>query len=204
MNSKRKHPALPPFLETADGSYVAGLDQANKLQDYFCGNFPVNTTLPEVDIVVPDLICDVQICRDSLLHDMLSLNTSKANSPDAIPAIVLKNCAHVLVQLLARLFQMSLSDGFLPTSWKSGYVFPIFNHTGPLHYYLSFPSYWRNKYIDWFITIPVMLFMLSNMHLCLKSQLKLTFWPWLHIWQMLLRQKKTGWCNIFRRPKSFW
>ena len=55
-----------------------------------------------------------------------SLDTSKASGPDGIPAIVLKQCARVLATPLAKLFNLSLKQGYFPVKWKEARVQPAF------------------------------------------------------------------------------
>jgi hypothetical protein len=57
-----------------------------------------------------------------------SLDTSKASGPDGIPAIVLKQCARVLATPLAKLFNLSLKQGYYPEKWKEARVQPAFKN----------------------------------------------------------------------------
>ena len=56
---------------------------------------------------------------------LLKLKTGKATGPDAIPVWVLKDFAHILSGPLTAIFNSSLRQGVVPSSWKSSYVVPL-------------------------------------------------------------------------------
>ena len=55
-----------------------------------------------------------------------NLNPNKAAGIDAIPPRILKENAHDLAPILAKIFQASLDTGKLPSDWKNANVSPIF------------------------------------------------------------------------------
>ena len=75
-------------------------------------------------------------CKDSLtdLHidvkgveKLLSdIKPHKANGPDNIPNLVLKNCATALAPGITLIFQKSIDSGTLPKDWTDANVAPVF------------------------------------------------------------------------------
>lgn len=59
-----------------------------------------------------------------------SLKPNKSAGPDEIPAIFLISCAHSLSVPLSILFRRSISEGYMPSLWKSAYITPI-HKNGP-------------------------------------------------------------------------
>lgn len=70
---------------------------------------------------------------------LLSLNTSKAFGPEAIPPRALKECVSELVSVLARLFRFCLKVITILFSWTPALVRPI-----PKNIDLFNPSNYRN------------------------------------------------------------
>ena len=57
---------------------------------------------------------------------MSNINTSKSAGPDQHHPRPIKECAEILVEPLAKLYQKSLDSGVVPDSWKESVVSPIF------------------------------------------------------------------------------
>lgn len=71
--------------------------------------------------VSPNEVCDV----------LSNLEVGKAAGPDGINNIVLKHCATQLSVPLSRLFNLSLSSGIFPGTWKEANVTPIYKKNDP-------------------------------------------------------------------------
>ena len=56
---------------------------------------------------------------------MLSLDTSKANGPDAVSARMLKKITHAIVPSVTALFNLSIQTDHIPCDWKLSHVVPI-------------------------------------------------------------------------------
>ena len=54
------------------------------------------------------------------------MNPLKASGPDAIPNMVLKNCADSLAPVMSEIFQLSLDSGNLPDDWKKANISSVF------------------------------------------------------------------------------
>ncbi len=68
---------------------------------------------------------NIKILNNDVFYALSGLNPRKAYGPDAIPPIVLKNCASVLSPSLVKLFRLCLSTSIFPSCWKYAYVLPV-------------------------------------------------------------------------------
>ena len=70
--------------------------------------------------------CSAASCTaDKVLFLITSLDSSKANGPDGISAQMLKGTALSIAPSLAKLFNISISQGHFPACWKTSSVVPI-------------------------------------------------------------------------------
>lgn len=60
-----------------------------------------------------------------MYRHLKSLDLSKTAGPDALPATFIVNCADELTEPVTLLFRRSLSDGIVPSLWKSAFISPI-------------------------------------------------------------------------------
>jgi len=63
--------------------------------------------------------------EDDVAKVLAELETNKSHGPDNIPPIILKLCAKELAPSRAKLFNISLSSGNLPSEWKVANVVPM-------------------------------------------------------------------------------
>ena len=70
-----------------------------------------------------ELLCSEEEAFDLLL----SLDTTKSYGPDGISAKMLKGVACSLTLVLTRLFNLSITSCFVPSSWKTSRIVPIPN-----------------------------------------------------------------------------
>ena len=128
----RNKPSIPPLFHGPE-VLTSPLDKANLFADNFVRNstvsdegHPLPAFPPRTDNEVSDpLITPKKVAR--IIH---TLDASKATGPDRIPVIVLKMCSPELSSVLAKLFNMCLSDSVFPSSWKVASVVPIFKGAG--------------------------------------------------------------------------
>ena len=74
---------------------------------------------------------------DQVLKALLNLDGNSAMGPDSLHPLLLKRCANELAYPLHVIFTRCLSEGQLPTDWKSSTVLPIFKkgtRYDPLNY----------------------------------------------------------------------
>jgi len=118
-----------PSLIQGDQVLSDAKDKAN----LFCSIFANISTLDDQGIEPPAFserttkkLPQIRIFPKCVRRTLQSLDTSKASGPDGIPAIVLKQCARVLATPLAKLFNLSLKQGYFPEKWKEARVQPAF------------------------------------------------------------------------------
>ncbi|XP_073669588.1 uncharacterized protein [Paramisgurnus dabryanus] len=80
-----------------------------------------NGTAPLLADTDPKLMVTVEEVRCSFR----SVNTRKAEGPDAIPGRVLKECAYQLADVFADIFNMSLATSTVPTCFKTATIIPV-------------------------------------------------------------------------------
>ena len=61
-----------------------------------------------------------------VLNKLQTLDHRKAQGPDGLPTIILKECAEELVSPITYIFNITLQTGFIPEDWKTARVVPIF------------------------------------------------------------------------------
>ena len=61
---------------------------------------------------------------------IMSLDLSKASSPDCVSVVVTKNCEPKLSYILVELFNKCLKESCFPDCWKVSSVFPVFKNVG--------------------------------------------------------------------------
>ena len=100
-------------------------------EGYFAQCF--NTAVPQLDdssferFQLDPLCCpDDLLCSEDEVTDLLlNLDTTKANGPDGISAIMLKSTAYSIAPGLTKFFNKCISSGRLPSTWKLSSVVPI-------------------------------------------------------------------------------
>ena len=144
----RKSSTIPSIL-SGDEVYNTDEAKAKLFNDYFLEvqslpNQPDNPTFEEQD--EPDNTIDMITIVPSDVEDVLKcLNPNKAYGPDGISPRVLKEGGPVLVSILTKLFNLSLTKGIFPSTWKMANVCPIFKKaeefftktTDQSHYFLQ-------------------------------------------------------------------
>jgi hypothetical protein len=119
--------SFPPLIHP-DGSI--SIDPKSKA-DSFANLFSENSTLDDSNAspsnypAATATMTPIKFRSRKIRQILLNLVTNKSNGPDGIPAIVLKRCAPELAPTLSKLFQLSLSTGVYPSSWKSAIIHPI-------------------------------------------------------------------------------
>ena len=128
VKSKYKNKTSPTLLKFLDKSETSPCGKANLLNQFFHSNFTYDdqTTLPHINAFThPDLmVFTFDIPEVRLLLE--TLNTSKAAGTDELPAKILRECAAELAPSLTQLYNLALSSGRLPQTWKTANISPVF------------------------------------------------------------------------------
>ncbi|XP_028413970.1 uncharacterized protein LOC114536830 [Dendronephthya gigantea] len=82
-------------------------------------------SLKTFPLLTSDLLSDISISEDEVVHHLSNLIPTKSPGPDKIPGQILKECSSVIAPSLCLLFNHSLQSGTLPTEWKSANVTPV-------------------------------------------------------------------------------
>ena len=119
-----------PTLIDSDGSSVSSpASKATLLNLCFSKNF--NSSTPPITrtdmLPMPPYPCpDEFLCpEEKTYHLISSLDVNKASGLDKISARMLKGTAPSITPIITALFNMSLSTGIFPDSWKSSLIVPI-------------------------------------------------------------------------------
>ena len=82
-------------------------------------------------------LTDIEIDETIIIDAINELSSTSAAGPDAIPPLLLINCTAELAPALKLLFTQSLMHGFIPASFKSAAITPVFKSgikTSPCNY----------------------------------------------------------------------
>lgn len=120
-----------PSLSYNNLEAVTPKEKADMLNSFFsmCWNYSVAPlhdnaeSSRDFSTACPDcLLCTI----DEVLSLIRGLDVSKANGPDGISAHMLKSTALSIAPSLCDLFNISISNGHFPETWKRANIVPIF------------------------------------------------------------------------------
>lgn len=123
-----------PVLSSPDGSiYTSDIDKANCLNRFFSSVYTTS------DNITPNFISRVpnNVNLDSVIFSECkvsnAINRLKSNSPggpDGLPSTFFKGCSLSLCAPLAKLFNISMATGTVPSIWLKANVIPVFKGKG--------------------------------------------------------------------------
>ena len=119
-----------PTLHYQDTAAESNSEKANLLNEFFSACF--NRDIPPLSPADTDYhnahynSCpeDLLCTTDEVLFLIQTLDSSKANGPDGVSAQMLKTTAHSIAPSITKLFNLSISHGRFPESWKTSTVVP--------------------------------------------------------------------------------
>jgi hypothetical protein len=120
-----------PSLVSQDGTIHTGdKDKANLFNSYFTGVQSLQTEpeeLPEHHDE-PDAphLEQITATQQDVVDLLSNLDVNKAYGPDDISPRVLREATPVIASTIRKIFNLSLSTGIFPTSWKLANVVPIY------------------------------------------------------------------------------
>lgn len=134
INCKKKSDGYPAILEFKGSSSSDVSVLTNFFASFFSEIYDVNSSFYPDSSYISSLnqvsgsfnVNDIALSREQVLYHLQLLDDDSSFGPDGIPAIVLKNCADLLVDPLCVLFNLSLQSGVFPELWKKSFITPIF------------------------------------------------------------------------------
>lgn len=132
IKSNKQHNSYPSSMTYNDQPVESGEDICNSFADFFNSNYLDSS--PEASQTIfnaPDLtrsaadICTIEVSDSKILHLLKNLDCNKSAGPDGIHPNLLVQCAESLTQPVVILFNRSLSEGIMPSIWKSALITPI-------------------------------------------------------------------------------
>ena len=109
-------------------------EKANLLNSFFHSTFsPAQSTPPTTGLPpsIDGTLSSIQLTESEVIKALEDLDPKKACGPDGIPGQLLKTTAKEIAPSLCRLFNLSLSLGSVPASWKLANVTPVFKKDDP-------------------------------------------------------------------------
>ena len=102
-------------------------EKACLLSDYFGSVFTVdNHVLPDFNVLCNSKIRSFNCETRTMIKIIKKLKLSCSPGPDGITAGFLKNIVAQIADPLCKLYNVSLSSGFIPKDWKIAHVIPIY------------------------------------------------------------------------------
>ena len=127
VKSRTGTSSVPSCIEYNGIKAYCPADKAEIFNKFFHSVFsrPVDEFSPPSNMSSSHVISDLICTEDDVAKVLAELETNKSHGPDNIPPRILKVCAKELAPSLAKLFNISLSSGNLPSEWKVANVVPI-------------------------------------------------------------------------------
>ena len=129
-NKKHKSfPSLPPLLTENNELVFDNLQKANIFNKFFQSIYTKDNgqTLNLPERTSPEnSIYNFYITPEQITSAITNLPRKASQTPDKIPAILLKNIHPSINEFLTLLFNLSLQTGKLPWQWKCSNITPIF------------------------------------------------------------------------------
>ena len=116
-------------LKKEDGTFTENdQDKAEVLNTFFSSVFVEegDDPIPELKVNYKTILDDISINEENMLQVLKNLKISKSPGPDGIHPRILRELCHELAHPLLSLFNKTVQDGELPSSWKEAEVKPIF------------------------------------------------------------------------------
>ena len=105
-------------------------DKARLFNSYFYSVFNdkdlTNDSLTTTNETSGASLSDIVITAEDVHEALVSLDPNKVMGPDGISPKVLKYCADALCQPISYLFQLTITNSYLPSEWRTHCVIPIF------------------------------------------------------------------------------
>ena len=130
--SPNEKPSIPSLIYQ-ERSISDSQEKANLLNEFFTEQ----TILNDDNVPIPDIsytnssMPSFTVSPHEVQSVLLSLTLGKASGPDEINNRVLRELSNVLSVPLCELFNKSLTEGVVPTSWKKAHVCAVYKKGDP-------------------------------------------------------------------------
>ncbi len=130
-----------PFPEAESDNILA-----EDFSDYFIGKIRnIRTKLDEMDVppIEPEIDCAHSFSTFAPLSEedirkLIFKSPAKSSALDPVPTDIVIKCLDILIPIITRIVNLSLSTGEFPTQFKLAYILPLLKKLG---LELIFPSY---------------------------------------------------------------
>ena len=127
--TKRSHPVANLIHNNRTVTFDS--EKADILQQQYCSVFTRdNGILPDCPqrVTDTDTLCNIVLSDRDIINAIRLLNSNSCPGPDGIHPKFFNNIYSYLVKPLKRIFNLSLSTGVVPQSWKISEVIPIYKN----------------------------------------------------------------------------
>ena len=123
---------IGPLIDATKSLIVCPRKMAEILSRQYCSVFsqPQHPNIQSRELF-PDeplsesITTNIYLSNDELEAAMNDISINAAAGPDGFPAVLLKNCRHILAAPLASIWRKSLREGSVPITCKSANITPI-------------------------------------------------------------------------------
>ena len=118
---------LPATMYFGSEEVSEDVDKANFFNQFFHSVFNDYSTLPsnEPSTIPADSLSSISISIHDTWDVLVTLDSTKAMGYDGIPPLILKHAATELVDPIHYLFNLCISQSYLPSEWRSHLITPI-------------------------------------------------------------------------------
>ena len=120
MLGRPKTTPIPPLVGPDGTPLTDDSDKAELLADFFAQQSQLDTDdlpIPETASArLPPILDNIVVLEEEVFSELNSIDPSKSNGSDNLPSKLLKMSAIIIKTPLTKLFNMSLTQGILPTS----------------------------------------------------------------------------------------
>lgn len=116
-----------PALIFENALHFDDREKCEILANIFSKSFtlPQNTELPTFEPLTRYSLENIYFTVSDVSKLLKALPARNSNTPDLIPAILLKNCHQSLAPIVTEFFRTSIDSGEIPDLWKKSFVIPV-------------------------------------------------------------------------------
>jgi hypothetical protein len=128
IKSKRRDQSGVAPLRDGDVLQSDPKFKANILNRQFAAVFTDegSSELPDMGTSKHPSMVDISVSCSGVAKLLRNLKPHKAAGPDGVPARLLKEVANEIAPAITLLFQATINQGKLPSSWRKALIFPLF------------------------------------------------------------------------------